>query len=493
MNVILLSGLWQWIPGRTLGPYLLRHQLAKHNITAKVIDHCQEYSSSTLIDLIETFIDETTTCLGISSTFWLDVEQKIWINNQAMPPNIYEASTYIKNKYPHIKIVVGGVGIKELNSQIEHIDAFVVGEAEDIFPELVKYWQNLGPEPKYIIHEVNKKRYYNQPINKTYQVESCDFSFTDEDAILPGETLPMETARGCIFKCKFCAFPHLGKKKFDYLKPEDRLYQQFMHNYQRWGVTNYMMTDDTFNDSEQKIDNFLEMTKKLPFKINYSAYIRADLLYSFSGQAEKLQESGLDGALFGIESLHPRASLIVGKGWSGKHAKEYVPHVIKNIWKNKVNTVIGLIAGLPEETKEDLLETSDWTNANNIACAWATLYIQNTKNVGSRTLESIKFLSEFDRNAALYGYKFDEQGHWYNKYWKLNEVGKYARFLNNRRSNETARLDPWICQQAKVLGYNMDDFINSSVRSFWFLIQPEVIIRKNKYISDYINKLKSTK
>lgn len=491
MHVILLNGLWDWLPSRTLGPYLLRHQLEKRGHNTQVIDFCQEMTAEQIIELVEHFATEETVCLGLSTTFWQDVEEKRWDNNGGMPPNMYEVTKYVKNKYPNIKIVLGGAGVRYTSKMIEYVDAMVVGEAEDLFPEMLDHWRHGTQEPFKFRHVINRKTYYNRPINQTYKIETCDFSFIDRDALLPGETLPMETARGCIFKCKFCAFPHLGKKKFDYIKPLDYIRAQMEYNYERWGVTDYMMMDDTFNDSEYKIDTFLDMTRQLPFDLKYTAYIRADLVHRFSGQDLKLQESGLEGTIFGIESLHPHASMAVGKGWSGKHAREYVPELVHNIWQDKVNVMLGLIIGLPGENSEHLMDSLAWLNNNDLHAAWSVLQIQTPENLNAKTIEAVSFLSEFDRNYADYGYRFDERGAWHNDIWNMYKALDFQKELLSRR--KVGRLNPWMAQTAKVLGYSMETLINPPVRGKYFMLSPDFIRRRDKFVADYRARLLSVK
>jgi hypothetical protein len=483
MNVILLSGLWDWFPSRTLGPYLLRHRLERAGHKTQVIDHCQEYTGKEIFEFIEHFITEETVCLGISTTFWQDVEKKFWNDDGGMPPNMYQATELMKSKYPKVKIVLGGAGVRYINKQLDNVDALVVGEAEDIFPELISHYRTDAQEPGNFVHSINKKKYYNKPNNKTYSVETCDFAFQEHDAIMPGETLPMETARGCIFKCKFCAFPHLGKKKFDYIKPLDGIKQQLIDNYERWGTQDYMMMDDTFNDSEYKIDSFLEMTKTLPFELKYTAYIRADLVHRFKGQDLKLLDSGLEGTIFGIESLHPYASTAVGKGWSGKYARDYVPHLVHNVWKDQVNVMLGLIIGLPQEKQDSILQTLKWLNENDLHAAFAVLQIQTPSSLSSKSLDSVSFLSEFDRNYAEYGYKFDNRGVWHLDDWNFLEALDFRKTIMPRR--RTARLNPWLAQSVKVLGQPMSRLINPPMRGQYFMLLPEIVRLKNKFVADY--------
>ena len=489
MNVILLNGIWQLLPSRALGPYLLRHQLNKRGYSAQVIDHCQEFTADQLIAFIKHFLKEDTVCLGISTTFWQDSLNKFWNSDDGMPTNLYNVTKQIKQEFPHIKIVIGGAGLKNLGKHLEYVDCCIVGEAEDTFPELIDHWIKGAPEPYKVFNENKNMWYYNAPINKTYAIETCDFDYSEQDCILPGDALPMETARGCIFKCKFCAFPHLGKKKFDYLKPVDHLKCQMLRNYERWGTTRYLMMDDTFNDSEYKIDSFLEMTKSLPFKIEYTSYIRADLVYTFENQAEKLLESGLQGAMIGIESLHPTASKIIGKGWCGHHARDYMPKLIHEIWQGKVNAMMGFIAGLPGENKEDLMDTLQWLNQNKLHATWSALTLLTPNSIGSGTLETVSFLSEFDKEAEKYGFKFDENDRWYTNEWSSDSAIEFRAILNEQR--KISILNPWLAIQAKALGYSMHELMNQPSTALEFMQSDDFVARKNNYIHQYVQKLLS--
>jgi len=487
MNVILVNGIYDLMPSRSLGPYLLRHVLAKNGYTCQVIDHCQEFTADELYATIKHFITKDTVCLGFSTTFWRDIERKIWNNNGGMPPNLDTASRRIKQEYPHIKLVLGGAGIRNVGAKVDHVDALVVGEAEDLFIELLDHWTKGTAEPPRKTNTTVNKPYYNQCINKDYDVSTCDFMWSFSDAILPGEPLPLETARGCIFKCKFCSYPHLGKKKMDYLKPIEHIREHMMHNYERWGTRHYIMLDDTFNDSEHKIDTLLDMTRRLPFKIGYVAYIRADLVHRFKGQAEKLQESGLESCFFGLESLHPQASQAVGKGWSGRHAREYIPHLLHDIWQDKVNVTTGFIAGLPGEDADSLLDTLKWVNDNGIMTFWLGLGISSPASLAAGSMDGVAFYSEFERNADKYGYKFDSKGWWYNDLWTHHTAEKFAmERLNYYR--KLKRISCWFHIQLRAFGYTDDELwaiAGSQLTHNGFLTDQTFLDRRDKYVADY--------
>lgn len=479
------------MPSRSLGPYLLRHVLGKAGYTCQVIDHCQEFSSDELIQLIAKFVTEDTICIGWSTTFWRDVEQKFWTNTGGMPPNLDAASRAIKTEYPNIKQLLGGAGIRNIGCNVEHIDALVVGESEDLLIELLDHWTKGTASPPAKVNETVRKPYYSTCITKNYEVSTCDFEWSHRDAIVYGEPLPLETARGCIFKCKFCSYPHLGKKKFDYLKPIDQIRSHLLHNYNNWGTTHYIMLDDTFNDSEFKIDSLLELSRSLPFKLGYVAYIRADLVNRFEGMAEKLQESGLESCFFGLETLHPRASLTVGKGWSGKTAKNYIPHLIHNIWKDKVNVTSGFIVGLPGEDEASLRSTLQWVNDNNLMVFWLGLGISSPESLAAGSMDGVAFYSEFERNAGVYGYEFDSDGWWHNKLWNHHTAQKFAMYeLNHKR--KLRRISCWFHIQLRAFGYTDEELwavANSQLSHNGLLSDPEFLRRKAFYIETYRKQL----
>lgn len=376
-------------------------------------------------------------------------------------------------------VILGGAHSTYIKRRIEDIDAIFVGEGEDTLLEWLDYRARGGIAPMFEIHPVTNKKLYRTPRVKKYEIQTCNFMWSIDDCIVRGETLPLETSRGCIFRCKFCVFPHLGKKKMDYLKSTDQIRAHLINNWEQFGTTQYTMMDDTFNDSEYKINEFLKMTQTLPFKLEYGAYIRADLVCRFEGMAEKLVESGLRGAFFGIESLHPTASVVIGKGWSGKEAREYIPTLVHTLWNDKVSVQCGLIVGLPGETHEDLYNTLQWANDNNINVIFFGLQVTN--NLHERV-----YISEFERNAEQYGFKFDNLGKWFSDDWSRDTVVDVALQLNRGRTK-----------------LNYSGFINLALRSLNFtheeiesthsskMVQRNPTFRTNKqqFLDEYFHQL----
>jgi radical SAM superfamily enzyme YgiQ (UPF0313 family) len=257
---------------------------------------------------------------------------------------------------------------------------------------------------------------YDHALTPRYSIEDDDFKWVENDVIFQGEPLPLDISRGCIFACRFCQYPHLGKKKLDYIRGMSYIEDELRYNYEKFGTTIYYMLDDTFNDTEFKMQEFYKMTQRLPFKIKFSAYLRADLIHKFPETANLLQESGLFGAYHGIETFHPTASKLIAKGWSGTHAKEWIPKLYHDIWSRKIPMHTNFIVGITGDTRENIINTTKWFSDNNLhSIHFNPLGLYGQGNDSSRyTIQS-----EFDKNAEKYGFTFtSDEKEFGERLWK---------------------------------------------------------------------------
>lgn len=413
MNIIFLNSIIiKDIPMRPYGPYLLRHQLEKRGYTSQIIDFCHYFTEDELVSFVSKFVKEDTICLGVSTTFLMA---------KNLQEKICKVVSTIKEKFPHLKVLLGGPNAHRVTSDVPGAEYVCIGDCEDLLPDLMDHWTKGTTEPFGQFDISSKRKFYKTSVNKTFNIEQSDFKWSVRDCIVPGEALPLETSRGCIFKCKFCAYPLLGKKKLDYLRNVELIRQEMIKNYEEFGVNSYYMLDDTFNDSEFKIDAFCEMVNTLPFTINFTAYIRMDLLARFKGQAEKLKNAGMKAAFFGIETFHIDASNAIGKGWHGKNAKKFLEELLNDIWKNEVYITVSFIAGLPYEDKASIDQTLE--------------YLRSEKRINAlmwplqlhKTNDQWAYHSEFEKDIDQYGYTINDDGTWHSDLWTSTEANKVSR------------------------------------------------------------------
>jgi radical SAM superfamily enzyme YgiQ (UPF0313 family) len=309
--------------------------------------------------------------------------------------------------------------------------------------------------------------------NKLFNIQHLAHRFTDNDCIVPGEALPIEVSRGCIFKCAFCQYPHLGKTKFDYLREFDLIGEEIEYNKNKFNTTNYYVLDDTFNDSDYKIRSWHKLTGQLNHKINYVGYLRADLLSRNRDHIDLLRESGLMSCHIGIESFHTTASQVVGKGWSGKEAKIFLPE-LKTHWGNEVTLHTSLIVGLPPETWADLEQTHNWFMENKVdSWNFKPLLI----SAGNRYMSS-----EFDRNYETYGFKLNNHGNWFTDFMTVQQAVDYCIDLNSR-SRLRQKITVW-----HAMALLNDNISKNLVNSSYQYQLPWAFISENR--RDFIKKYK---
>lgn len=200
--------------------------------------------------------------------------------------------------------------------------------------------------------------------------------YNNSDVLTPFDYLGIEFGRGCRFKCKFCNYPFLGIKESTTVT-EQEIEKQFTDNYEKWGITNYIINDSTFNDRTEKIELLAQIIKKLPFEINLSAYIRMDLLVRFPEQVKLLAESRVWAHWYGTETFHPLAAKTIGKGMPIDKIKQGMMDVKKYFMSELglYRSHSSLIAGLPYEPPSSWEETERWhlENYNDQSRSWFSL------------------------------------------------------------------------------------------------------------------------
>jgi len=158
----------------------------------------------------------------------------------------------------------------------------------------------------------------------------------------------------------YCAFPLIGKKDVaSYIKHKDALYKELLENYERWGITDYWIADDTVNDSTEKLEYMAEVIKLLPFKPRFRCYLRLDILAMNPEQAQLLLDIGMVSCFFGIETFNPSAAKLIGKGMNQEKRKQAL-YDAQKVWGNQVSVNAGYIIGLPRETYAQMRESADW-------------------------------------------------------------------------------------------------------------------------------------
>lgn len=351
MNKCLLFnvGTPRWA-GRPAGPYRIAHILREQGWDCEVFEFMMVWTLDELKALAYSRIDSDTKFMGFGHLFSI------------FPKEMEEWCLWIKQQWPHITFISGSSVLPHFKTKV--FDYYIQGFSEVAIVELLKYLYSNGSRPRFDV-EWQMKGFKLIKANDqypAYPLKSLMIRYEDRDFIDHREWLTIEFSRGCKFHCAFCNYPILGVKG-DYSRDGDDARMQLQDAYDRFGVTNYVVSDETFNDRTEKITKFADAVEQLSFTPWFSGYIRFDLLTSRPLDRHELMRMNFLGHFYGIESFNTESARAIGKGMDSERIKKSlleVKHFFKNNGRKLYRGNLGLIVGLPHETKQSIENTYQW-------------------------------------------------------------------------------------------------------------------------------------
>jgi hypothetical protein len=429
--IILTGGTWNrdnWSKiQRSVGPYRISTALEQVGYSTFVLDYMINFTLDEIKEVLKKHLDKDTLWVGFSSTFFwlpehsgngdiLKLKEMWWTQEE----QVQEIINYIK-KNSSAKIVYGGTKSEFFTGKESAIDYYMVGLADIAVIAMTDYIKT-GDESNLPFYKKHGDSYsidcreYPEPAMNDVRTNWWNRHFN----VMEKEGLPIELARGCIFKCKFCTYPLLGKKKGTYLRDAKQIRDDMMRNYDTYGTTDYFITDDTVNDDNDKIEELHRELSTLPFKPNLTGFFRLDLIHKHRHQAELLADMGVVGVFFGIETLHHESAKSIGKGLHPNKVKDCLNWLAHDVWKNRVNIGGGIILGLPHDTLEYFEEVLAWSLEPDCPMDHIQFYPLHLNDAKQNNKNGM-YVSEFNLNPEIYGYEFPGKDNY--MLWELASQG----------------------------------------------------------------------
>ena len=466
---------------RPLGAYRIRTELESHGYSVKVIDYFQSLTNEHIEQAFKKYVGKHTLWVGFSTTFF---------NTSSLLVQRTPFFNRLRHKY-NVPFIMGGA--KSMVEFLPWADIFITGYADDATVAVTNHLANKGPTPIWKDYKGKKLVDSNHQYDKK-DLANIGVIWKPEDHISSTQALPMEIARGCIFNCAFCNFPLNNKKKFDYIRVKEDMYNEFMRNYEQFGTTSYWFMDDTYNDSMKKLELMHEVITSLPFKISYDTYIKPELLVRWPEQINLLAESGLRGASLGLESLNKEARQAVAKGTNSEKVLDAIS-ALKAKNNGQVKVQCNMIVGLPHESEESIWESHE-TIVNNKDIDWWTWY-----PLLIHSKEHHEYHSPIDRDAGKYGYevlttpnliKHTKAGgtnawqvKWKNAHMNSMKAGVLASKLREL-DKPLLKVGGWVCGSYESLGVNIDKHYQTHNGLEDAIPRDILIAAKDKIVNDYI-------
>ena len=468
--------------GKYAGTYKLATEIRSAGYTCQVIDNFSWLGVEKLKLLADKFITSDTLLVGFSCTL---NEKRIngHVQHWGMQDkDFFDFLNYIRQKNPQVKTCAGGSRVTN-KSDWPGIDYVVLNKGDVTILKLLDHVRT-GAEIKSTSNKFSKVINGDDYFYTQDQFKCSSIRYEYNDIILPGESLPMEIARGCIFSCAYCHFDLIGKRVGDWTKTPETIRDELVRNYELFGTTHYMFSDELINESLPKLEMLADVVANLPFKIRYTSYARVDMIWRYPEMRELLLESGAVSLAFGIETFNERAGKAVGKGMHPDKVKETLARC-KELWKDNIVVSSNFIVGLPGETEESIWETVDYLVSDQCALdvfGFLPLFI--------REGEDGRPGSKIDADPEKFGYTLDGKS-WSGKNMTFSQaVNLIGRIYNRRDVREKTKFAAatWI-GRILALGYSVEDIFKIIKDPMALNTALDVGVRTNKMKQAYYDAL----
>lgn len=478
-----------------LGAFKVASVLRKNDYSTLVVNHLSTFTIEELKKLLDSAIGDNTKLVGFSTTFMRSVKEadgkKVYamLGTDTVFPQGKEFEdviiAYIKSKNKNIKIIAGGGRVSETyyNSNIDYV---FMGYSESSIIDLMDHLLLDKELPNSTVNEfgitvVDDRKAPRYDFTK----DSMVWEKTD---VVNHKVLPIEVGRGCIFKCKFCSFPLNGKKRLDYIKEAEIIYQELLDNYVKFGVEHYFIVDDTFNDHILKLKAIEEVVSRLPFQPKFWCYTRLDLLCTNPEMVPTMYNLGVRGMFFGIETLHKESGLIIGKGYDRNKQISMIKHIRETY--PDISMHGSFIAGLPKEPLDSIKLTCDQLRNGEIL-----LHSWNVQPLCIFSKTALSFNSDITLYPEHYGYTIKGEVpsnagilFWENEHTSFEEVIKIAsECVTTSRTKDYFKVPSHDSFELVNYGYDLKTTMSTSHKDFgWQKVED---IQVEHFIDDYKQQL----
>ncbi len=285
-----------------------------------------------------------------------------------------------------IPVLAGGVfptfAPEIIFSDNKRVKMICMGEGEDAILEVCKrlaIGQDCSNIPNLCFKKNGKlvKNPYG-PLVDINQLPIPDYSLFDQERFFRPmggvvyKTIPIETNRGCPYKCTFCNSPSTLKiykddsQKFFRKKTIHTIQKELEHLIKQWGAEYVYFTSDNFiMGSKEENNEFYDMYKhiRLPFWMQSRPETIGE------EYIQKLKEVGCHRASMGLEHGNEEFRIKVLK----KTFDESVMiRATKIITDAKIPLTVNNMIGFPDETRElifDTIELNRKLSAESVNCS----------------------------------------------------------------------------------------------------------------------------
>ena len=316
--------------------------------------------------------------------------------------------TTVKRYQPGCKVVVGnsvGASIAEVIMHHAPVDAIVVGEADVTVVEVLKALNEGRPLGEADLPEVpilhrngslpatvrghgiegvifrdrngrivnNGKR---KAVKKIDDLPFPDWDIFDVERYLElcrstahdttrfpveeARVMPVNTARGCVFKCTFCHYV-FWDDPYRHRSPQSVI-AEIRQNQRKYGANYINFWDELTFHKIEPAERFIDALIEADLGIHFTAAIRTDLLGQSEdplekrlGLAHKMKKAGAVAVGFSLESANEEILVAMNK----RVKRDYFGEQVRVLNEAGIISNTSIVLGYPQETPDTIQETLD--------------------------------------------------------------------------------------------------------------------------------------
>ena len=340
---------------RALWPHRVATFLRMNYWDAEVVDFASFWRLEELQELVRSRKTDKTVMFCFGTAFL-----------NPWSPYLNEFIAWLKKEYPTIPVVVGGNNA--LVTPAEHVDYWVDSYGENAVLALCQHLLGtlgapLVTDPAFFGSKKVIRGLHHYP---SAPLASYLVDYETRDFMMSYECPQIETARGCMFSCSYCNFPIIGQAK-DVSVSKEEFKLQIQTGFEKWGIVNWRVMDETFNDRPEKLHKYADAVDELGYNPWICGFARGDLVVKHREHWDTYIRLGFLGHSMGIETFNHAAGKLVRKGMDPDKLQQglldfqaYTDiHAPKRYRAN-----IQMICGIPGESIESWNESLKWLNTN---------------------------------------------------------------------------------------------------------------------------------
>lgn len=237
-----------------------------------------------------------------------------------------------------VKVALGGPHphiYPEETVSFSEVDFVILGEGERAFTELLVLSEVEGigaredvrrlRQIKGVVWKDNGRVVNNGAAEPIADLDSLPFPARDLTDIhrycsvlaRGSQCTTMITSRGCPFRCRFCARPHLGKGFRR--RSAGNVVEEF-EECLTMGIKEFLIYDDTFTGDRDRVIDICEQILSKGLKLHWD--IRAHINTVDEEMLKKLRQAGCERIHYGVESGNPDILLSLRKGATIERARQ---------------------------------------------------------------------------------------------------------------------------------------------------------------------------